>query len=435
MRISGLFRRTFARGIHPSDNKATTKDREFIPMPTGARVYLPLSQHIGAPAVPLVVAGTEVKVGSLIGRASGFVSNNVHSSVSGKVVGFEARENAQGNKITHIVIENDGKYEEELLPPLVDPTPEQIVERCKACGIAGMGGATFPTHIKLTTKSKINTVIINGSECEPYITTDDRLMRTKQAELFSGFEFIRKALNAKDVKIGIEDNKPTAIKAMRSACPNENYKVYALRAKYPQGGEKQLIYSIERKKVPNGGLPSDIGYIVLNISTAYAIYEACALGRASHSRFMTVSGGGVKNPQNIYVRFGVPFSEIADFLGYSYDIVKVISGGPMMGVSEANLNMVASKGSSALLLLTHAEIREVTPTVCIKCRRCNRVCPINLMPMMTDMFVLMDDFTTAKKYHPTSCIECGCCAYVCPARRPLVQSQRLAKKIIRERKL
>lgn len=426
---------TFKRGVHPKDMKELTKDCKFEAVPAGAKVFIPLSQHIGAPAAPCVEAGSYVKAGTLIARSSGNVSANIHSSVSGKVLGFEMRENFSGRKAMHFVIENDGLYEEESLSPLENPDAAQIIQRCKDAGIVGMGGATFPTHIKLEAKSKIDTLIINGSECEPYITTDYRMMLDFPEKVLEGIGYIKTALRAENVLIGIEDNKPDAVASMRAAVTDDSFDIVELKTKYPQGGEKQLIYAITKMTVPNGGLPSDVGVIVLNISTAYAIYEAVKLGKPSYSRYMTVSGKGIKRPANIFVRFGVPFSEVVSYLGENDDYVKAVSGGPMMGISLNSLNAVVTKGSSALLLLNQEEIRRVEPSPCINCGRCHSVCPINLMPMMTDILVLRDNLKEAKKYNPMSCIECGCCAYVCPAKRPLVQSQRLAKKLIKENKI
>lgn len=424
---------TFKRGIHPKGKKELTENALFEEMPTGKSVYIPLSQHIGAPCTAAVEVGAYVKAGTVVGLPNGYVSAAVHSSVSGIVTGFEMRVNAAGRKLRHVVIENDGLYEEETLTPLVNPTAEEIIARCKEAGIVGMGGATFPTHVKLEAKNKIETLIINGSECEPYITTDYRMMVDMPEKVMKGIEYIKTALKANSVSIGIEDNKPEAVKRMRECCPDESFAVFELKTKYPQGGEKQLIYALSGLKVPNGGLPSELGFIVLNISTAYAIYEAVALGKACYSRFMTVSGGGVKRPANIFVRLGVPFREVIDFLGEYDTYVKAISGGPMMGISMANMDAVVSKGSSALLLLNNDEIRAVEPSACINCARCHKACPINLMPMMTDALILKNKIEETIKYSPMSCIECGCCSYVCPAKRPLVQSQRLAKKLIRER--
>ncbi|MBO5776554.1 MAG: electron transport complex subunit RsxC [Clostridia bacterium] len=428
--------KTFKYGIHPKDKKELSKDCLFEDMPTGEKVYIPLAQHLGTPASACVEVGDYVKVGTKIGEASGYVSCNVHSSVSGTVESFVLRENAMGKRIRHVCIANDGKYEEDFMPPLVNPTREEIIARCKDAGLAGMGGATFPTHVKLETKGEIKALIINGSECEPYITTDYRLMLDKPNEVMEGIRYIAKALDAKEIWIGIEANKEDAIRRMEEASANDqNVKVFELQTKYPQGGEKQLIYAITKRKVPMGGLPSDLGYIVLNISTSLAMYEACVLGKPLYSRYMTISGEGIERPANIYVRFGVPFSEIVEYLGYKEDIAKVISGGPMMGISLHSFIPVVTKGSSALLLLSEDEIRDVDPTPCINCARCANVCPMGLMPMMTDALIIANKVKETKAYHPLSCIECGCCAYVCPAKRPLVQSQRLAKKLIRERKL
>jgi len=426
---------TFRHGVHPKDNKDVTKNIDFETMPTGPKVFIPLSQHVGAPAVPVVEEGALVKAGTLIGKASGNVSANIHSSVSGKIVGFEPREDVRGIKTRHVVIENDGLYEEERLPALENPTAEAIVERVKAAGVVGMGGATFPTHIKLETKQKIDTLIINGSECEPYITTDYRMMLDFPEKIIEGIGYLKIALGAANVVVGIEDNKEEAIASMTAAVKEPSFSVCALKTKYPQGGEKQLIYAIGKKVVPAGALPSDVGYIVLNISTAYSVYEAVKLGRPCFSRYMTVGGKGVKRPANIYVRNGVPFSEIIDYLGVSDSgFVKAVSGGPMMGISLDNLTPVVYKGSTALLLLAKDEIRAVEPSPCINCGRCHRACPMSLFPMMTDKLILLDKIDEAEKFYPNSCIECGSCAYVCPAKRPLVQSQRLAKKLLKERK-
>ena len=253
--------RTFKFGIHPRDMKELSHDCKFEEMPTGEKVYIPLAQHLGTPASQCVEVGDYVKVGTKIGEASSYVSCNVHSSVSGTVEGFVLRENAMGKRIRHVCIVNDGKYEEDFLPPLVNPTPEELIARCKECGLAGMGGATFPTHVKLETKSPIKALIINGSECEPYITTDYRLMIDKSKEVLEGIRYLARAIGAGEIWIGIEANKEDAIEEMiRVTAGDENIKVFGLKTKYPQGGEKQLIYALAHQKVPQGGLPSDLGY-------------------------------------------------------------------------------------------------------------------------------------------------------------------------------
>lgn len=426
---------TFRRGIHPKDNKEYSKSFPIEIMPVGEKVYIPLSQHIGKPALPIVEKGKNVKVGTLIGQAQGFISANVHSSVSGEVLGIVDRVNSSGVMAPHIVINNDFKFDEEFLPILNDPNKNDIIERCKDAGIVGLGGATFPTHVKLMPKTPIKAIIINGCECEPYITIDYRLMLEKGEEIIKGIGYVQLALGVDSVLVGVEGNKKDAMINLIQFANLDKFKFVELKTKYPQGGEKQLIYSITKEVVPKGGLPSDIGYVVFNISTIFAIYEAVELGKPCYSRYMTVSGSGIKRPCNLLIRHGIPLSEIVDYLGESEGVVKAVLGGPMMGVSLHSFKPVTTKGSSSLLLLKEKEIREVNPTPCINCGRCASVCPMNLLPMMTDKLILHGNVSEANKYYPMSCIECGCCAYICPAKRPLVQSQRLAKKLIHKEKI
>lgn len=426
---------TFKRGIHPKDNKEYSKDFPLESMPVGEKVYIPLSQHIGKPALPIVEKGMIVKAGTLIGQAQGFVSANIHSSVSGEVLGIVDRPNSSGIMAPHIIISNDNKYDEEFLPVLKAPDKNSIIERCKEAGIVGLGGATFPTHVKLMPKTPVKAIIINGCECEPYITVDYRLMMEKPEEIIKGISYVQLALGVDSVFVGIERNKRDAMVNLMQFADIEKIKFVELKTKYPQGGEKQLIYSISKEIVPKGGLPSDIGYVVFNISTVFAIYEAVELGKPCFSRYMTVSGLGIKRPCNLFVRNGTPLSEIVDYLGEEEGVVKAVLGGPMMGVSLHSFKPVTTKGCSSLLLLKEKEIREVTPTPCINCGRCASVCPMNLLPMIIDKLVLHGKIAEANKYYPMSCIECGCCAYICPAKRPLVQSQRLAKKLIHKEKI
>ena len=423
---------TFRFGIHPRGNKERTKELAFENFQAGEKVYIPISQHIGAPCTPMVEKGDYVKVGTLIASANGFVSANIFSSVSGIVEGSEFRENVFGLKVRHIVIQNDGKYDEEFLEPLKNPNAKDIVNRIKEAGIVGMGGATFPTHVKLSPRNPIKYLIINGVECEPYITADNRLMLEKTKEIVEGIRLIKKAINAEEVYIGIEDNKPKALKAFEEFL-GEDIKLFPLKTKYPQGGEKQLIYAITKLEVPLGGLPSDVGCVVGNVATSYAVYEAVTLGKPLYGRYMTVSGEGIKSPKNIYVRTGIPFKEIVEKFDTG-DYVKIVSGGPMMGLSQANLNAVTTKGTSSLLLLSKNEIRETEPSACINCGRCQQACPMNLMPMFIDSYVHKRNLDMVEKYSVNACIECGCCGYVCPAKRPLVQSMKLGKKLLKERK-
>ena len=407
-----------------------SKDKPVVPIEAGEFVRIPLSQHIGAPAEAVVKAGDKVKAGSLVGKAGAIVSANVFSSVSGEVAAIESGETVSGGKCLHVVIKNDFEYSEERLEPLGSPTRENIIGRAREAGIVGMGGAAFPFDVKLSVKNPIQTLVINGSECEPYITADHRLMLDKAEGIVRGVELVAKALNAADTVIGVESNKRDAYEALKKAAGG-GIRVELLKTKYPQGGEKQLIYALTRKKVPAGKLPGDIGCIVTNCQTAYALHEAVDFGKPLYERVVTVSGLAAARPGNYFVKTGMTFEELADAAGIRSQYVKAVQGGPMMGVSMHSLKPSVTKSSGALLLLTEEEIRGIEPTPCINCARCASVCPMSLMPMKTDALILKDKVVEAKAYHPELCIECGCCAFVCPAKRPLVQSQRLAKKLIK----
>ena len=424
---------TFRRGIHPADNKSIAKDLPLSEFPTPAVVSVPLSQHIGAPATPVVEVGSAVKVGTLIGKAASFVSANVYSSVSGVVKEIVSCRTAIGTRVSHVVIENDGLYEESFLAPLVSPDASSVKARVAEAGIVGMGGATFPTHVKLSPKTPVDVLIINAAECEPYITCDYRLCLEKTAEIFEGVKYMMTALGVSQAYIGIEDNKPEAIKAL-SEYASESIKVVSLVTKYPQGAEKQLIYAITGRVVPEGALPSDVGTVVDNVHTAFAIYEAVALGKPSFMRAMTVSGRACARPGNYWVRNGVGYKDIAEYCEVK-DAEKVISGGPMMGFAQVDLSPFTGKGTSSLLFLTEAEVASGDKPIsaCINCASCASHCPMRLMPMFIERAVDAEDAALAKKYHVMNCLECGCCAYVCPARRPLVTAMRRAKKLIREK--
>ena len=407
-----------------------SKDKPVVPIEAGEFVRIPLSQHIGAPAEAVVKVGDKVKAGTRVGKAGAIVSANVFSSVSGEVAAIESGETVSGGKCLHVVIKNDFEYSEERLKPLGSPTRENIIERAREAGIVGMGGAAFPFDVKLSVKNPIQTLLINGSECEPYITADYRLMLDKAEGIVRGVELVAKALNAADTGIGGESNKRDAYEALKKAAGG-GIRVELLKTKYPQGGEKQLIYALTRKKVPAGKLPGDIGCIVTNCQTAYALHEAVDFGKPLYERVVTVSGLAVARPGNYFVKTGMTFEELADAVGIRSQYVKAVQGGPMMGISMHSLKPSVTKSSGALLLLTEEEIRGIEPTPCINCARCASVCPMSLMPMKTDALILKDKVVEAKAYHPELCIECGCCAFVCPAKRPLVQSQRLAKKLIK----
>lgn len=427
--------RTFPHGVHPKAYKELTESMPITELPAPDVVFVPLLQHLGREATPVVAKGDKVLVGQKIGEADGMISASVFSSVSGEVTAIDSRPTATG-RCLHIAIKNDGKYEEIKLEPLNDPAPEEIVQRIADCGIVGMGGAGFPTAVKLKPREKVDTLIINGAECEPYLNCDYRILIENTAEFLSGAYLMARALGLDKFYVGIEDNKPEAVKALESAIGEKNIpaEIVLCQTKYPQGAEKQLIYSVTGRKVRVGKLPSSVGVIVDNVQTALAVRYAVNEGVKSYSRVLTVSGQGVKSRGNFRVRTGTPYSHILEYCGGGTDdVVKMISGGPMMGFAVSDTRIAVGKTTGGILLLTAAEtdLRESEP--CINCASCVRACPMNLMPVYIDSYVLSGDVAGAEKYGAMNCIECGSCAFVCPAHRPLVQSIRLAKKKIRER--
>ena len=426
--------KTFRHGVHPSASKFT-KDVPLKEFPVPDKVFISLSQHIGAPAKPVVNVGDYVLEGQLVGEAGGFVSAPVFSSVSGTVKGIVKLPTAIGQTVDHIEIENDFKYEKFRLPALQDPTKDEILQRVKDAGIVGMGGATFPTHVKLAPKDPVDTLIINGAECEPFITCDYRLFLEHAKDVVEGTKLLMKALGVEKAFIGIENNKPEAIKVMQAAA-NGGVEIVPLKVKYPQGAEKQLIYAITKRVVPAGGLPAQVGCVVSNTHTAYAVAKAVYDGETLYRRAMTVSGDGVEKAGNYWVRGGIPFSFIYDTLRGDVPeetTAKVISGGPMMGFAQPNLRVVTAKGSSSLLFLSKKQFSLQEPTPCINCGKCINHCPMHLVPRDYERAVVGKDFAKAEKLGVMNCIECGSCAFICPAKRPLVQAIRLAKKEIRAR--
>lgn len=426
---------TFKRGIHPQEKKELSRDCAIEIMPPPRTVKIPLSQHIGVECQPLVQPGDTVRKGQLIGSSDKTMSARVFASVSGTVTGFETIRTAPGGNVRHIVIENDFTEAEERLPKLTDPSPLEIVERIREAGIVGMGGASFPVPVKLMPpKDKpIDVLIINAAECEPYITCDDRVMREYPEQFAEGCRLLRRALKVERMVVGIEENKPEAIEKLRSATDLE---LCVLRTKYPQGAEKQLIYAVTGRKVPAGGLPMDIGVVVDNVHTAFSTYQAVCEGKPCYERVMTVSGDAVANPKNLWVRTGTPYEDLLAYCGgLKEEAVKVVSGGPMMGFAQYDLKPCTAKATSSLLFLTEKELNLESPGPCINCAKCHRACPMNLMPMYIDAFTRADDLAGAKRYGAMNCMECGCCTYVCPAKRPIIQSIRLAKKLIKQKKI
>ena len=433
---------TFKGGTHPPHSKKTTEKLPLEKANAPKIVVIPMQQHIGAPCEAIVKVGDEVKVGQKIGEPKGFVSAPIHSSVSGKVIAVEPRLYSGGSKVLCVIIESDmqDQVHESVAPKgkLEDLSADQIKNIIKEAGIVGMGGATFPTHVKLAPPpgKEIDTVVLNGAECEPYLTSDHRLMLEKPGDVVKGLSALMKALGVKKGYIGIENNKPDAIEAVYNAAKGvDGIEVVALKAKYPQGAEKQLINACTGREVPSGGLPADIGVVVSNVGTAAAIANAINTGMPLVERIVTVTGKGVKQPKNLLVKIGTSFREVIEQCGgFDGKTGKVIGGGPMMGIAQFSVDVPVIKGTSGILVLTEEEARLPKASNCIRCGKCVEVCPMNLMPMHLSANALADRFEQAETLHAMDCIECGSCSFVCPAKRPLVDSIRVAKREILEKR-
>lgn len=421
---------TFSGGIHPYDGKDLSKDKEIRDyLPKGDAVY-PLSQHIGAPAAPLVKKGDRVLVGQKIAKAEGFVSANIHSGVSGTVKTIEPRMTAAGTKVNSIVIDNDGLFEEvdfsENIKPLDQLYREDVKDAIKEAGIVGMGGAGFPTHVKLTPKNEddIDTIIVNGAECEPYLTSDYRRMIEVPNKIVTGLQIVINLFDKAKGIIAIEDNKPEAIAKLTELTKDiDNITVRPVKTKYPQGAERQLIYANTGRQINSSMLPADVGCIVHNIDTIVAIYNALIEGRPLYERIVTVTGDAVNDTANFRVRLGTNARELIDAVGgfNIEDPGKIISGGPMMGKAMFSLDVPIVKGSSALLCFREDEVSEVEPSNCIRCGRCVEVCPGRVMPNKLADIASHGDLEEFVKCDGMECCECGCCSYVCPAKRHLTQ--------------
>ncbi len=424
--------KTFHGGVHPAEHKELSKESPLTQLlPKGELVYM-TNQHIGKPASPVVKKGDHVLAGQIIAEAGGFVSANIVSSVSGTVKAVEPRKNASGGSAMAIVVENDGEYTlAEGVGVECDTNGlagQEILSKVQKAGIVGMGGAGFPTHVKLTVKTpeKIDYVIANGAECEPYITCDDQLMRTKAAEIVEGMEYMLRLFpNAKGVVV-VENNKPEAIAAMEQACQgHDRVYVQPVKTKYPQGGERSLITVITGKHLKLGMLPADAGCVVDNVATIYAIYRAVKFNEPLMERGFTVSGDAVQNPGNFVVKIGTSHQELVDACGgFKQDPKKVLSGGPMMGFAMTGLEAPICKNNNALTCLTvdEVEIAEGQMTACLRCGRCSRACPLGLSPQLMQVAAIRKDYDRYEhKLYGLDCIGCGCCTYGCPAKRPLMQ--------------
>ena len=430
---------TFKGGIHPPYRKEYTSGKPLQKAKNPKIVYISMQQHIGAPATPIVKVGDLVLVGQKIGQMQGFVSANIHSSVSGKVIAIKEMD-VPGGVSTCVVIENDFKetIHESVKPKgkLEDLTKEEIIESIKEAGIVGMGGATFPTHVKLSPppEKKIEFVILNGAECEPYLTADHRLMVENPEDVVFGLKVLMKSLDVNKGYIGIEANKPDAIESIKKITDGiKNIEVVPLEIKYPQGAEKQLIYACTNKEVPSGGLPMDAGAVVNNVGTAAQIAKTIKTGMPLIERITTITGSCIQEPKNLITKVGTLFSEIIEECGgFKPDkkVGKVIMGGPMMGISQYTTNIPSNKGTSGILCLDEEESTTPKPNNCLRCGKCLEVCPSFLQPLYISAYSLKGDFKTAEKFRALDCIECGSCSFICPARRPLLQSIRVAKKEI-----
>lgn len=429
--------RTFKGGAHPYDGKELSMDSAIEILEPGKILVFPLSQHIGAPANPVVSVGDRVLVGQKIAEKSGFISANIHSSVSGTVKAIEPRAVATGGRVNSIIIENDELYEEapklhNLNPE--DMTPEEIRKIVEDAGIVGMGGAGFPTNVKITPKNQddIDTIIVNGAECEPYLTSDYRRMIEQGEELVKGLKVVLSLFPKAKGYFGIEDNKPTAIKALSELVAEEDrIEVVPLKTKYPQGGERSMIYAVTKRSINSKMLPADAGCIVHNIDTIYAIYKAVYEGMPLIRRIITVTGDAIKIPKNYQVRIGTNYRELVEASGgFVEEPEKIISGGPMMGFSFFNLDVPVVKGSSSLLAFTKDDVSANESSPCIRCGRCAEACPEHLLPMKLAVMAANNNVEEFQKLHGMECVECGCCSYVCPAKRQVTQSVRSMKKMI-----
>ncbi len=428
-------------GVHPSDNKKWSRGSAIEPMDLPDVVNIPLSQHIGAPAVAKVAKGDKVLVGQLIAEAGGFMSANIHAPVSGTVTAVDAQPNGQGLRQPMITIKREGDEwmpeidRSETLVGKCDLSPKEIIDKIKAAGIVGMGGATFPTHVKLMIPDgkKAEALIINGVECEPFLTSDYRTMLERGERLIAGTRILMKAVGVEKAFIGVENNKPDAIAHLRSLLGSDSgISVVALKTRYPQGGEKQLIAAVTGRQVPPPpALPIDVGAVVCNASTAVAVYEAVQKNKPLIERVVTVTGKSLKEPKNLLTRMGTPVeSLIAKCGGLPEGDVRVLNGGPMMGRALVNLAMPVMKGCSGIVVMSGKEVLRGEESACIKCAKCVSACPMGLEPYLISKLTRKRAWDDAERNDITSCIECGCCQFTCPANIPLLDHIRLGKQTV-----
>lgn len=438
--------KTFPHGVHPPESKNFSEDAAIEILPAPEKVMLPLLQNIGGPSASVVKAKQAVVFGEMIAKATGFVSVPIHSPISGKVLKEAVCTLPNGRHLKAVAIQAEGEqvsgqalwndvFGGEWPRDGFDKySPQEIVKAIQDAGLVGLGGAAFPTHVKFTPNDKkpVDTVLINGCECEPFLTSDYRMMLECPDPIITGALLAGRATGAKQVIIGIEDNKPKAIEVMTRAAAGTGVKVVPLKTKYPQGSEKQLIMAVlKRKTPPPPGLPLDVGVAVSNVSTCAAIARAVIRKKPLTHRVITVTGGGVVKPKNILAPIGVSYGKLIEFCGgLNKDAARVIAGGPMMGFSFTDEDTPVTKGTSGVTILTNADVKKAEETNCVRCGRCVDVCPMNLVPTKIAMASRYKEVDLAKQYNIMACFECGCCAYICPASIPLVQLVRTGKAMV-----
>jgi len=438
---------TFARGVHPPEGKHFSENMAIEVLPAPEQVRIPLIQHIGAPCKAILKPRTEVAVGDVLGEAGGFVSSPVHSSISGKTAKATAVTLPNGRHVPVVPVKADPEQPsagQELFDAVFGGDwpkdiesyePKQIVEAIQAGGLVGLGGAAFPTHVKFTpNKDKpIQVLLVNGCECEPYLTADYRLMIEAPAPVVTGALLAQKAAGAAQVVICVEDNKPEAIASLRKAANGTAVQIKVMKTKYPQGGEKQLIMAVMGLEVPTGGLPLDVGVVVMNVSTSAALAGAVVRKRPLTHRIISVTGAGIKNPKNLLVPIGTDYGELIDYCGgITQDAARVVAGGPMMGFTLGQLDVPVTKGTSGITVLTHVDVRKAAETACVRCGRCVDICPLRLIPTKIALGARVGVADVLERYAVSACMECGCCAYTCPASLPLVQLIRIGKIILQK---
>ncbi len=432
--------RSFSGGIHPPDNKFATAHKPVGTCPLPEEMVVPLAQHIGAPAASCVEIGQNVSRGQMIGTAKGFISVPVHAPTSGKIVAVENRPHPWGTSLPAVVIKPDGedRWSTDLQP--ADPnklSPAEMIEKVRLAGVVGMGGAAFPTHVKMSPppEKKISTLIFNGVECEPYLTADHRIMLEEPERILQGVALLQYVFGAERTVIGIEANKTDAIALLKKECADTPVEIMPLQVKYPQGAEKQLIAAVTGLEVPSGGLPMDIGVAVHNVSTAAAVTDAVLFGRPLIERICTVTGPAIREPKNLRIRIGTPLSHLVEVCGGLLEEPgKIVLGGPMMGFTQLGFEVPATRGTSGLLLLRDEDVDLQPEGPCIRCSRCVQACPMNLLPTTIAAYSRRNLLAEASEYCAMDCIECGSCSYVCPATIPLVQTIRYGKAAILAKK-